>query len=111
MKINIRFYTDENVENQISVGLRTRQIDVITTPEAGTMGFSDAEHVAFALAERRVIITQDADFIILASQGMEHAGIVYYKPQSRTTKQIIRGLLRLYEQLSAEDMLNRVEYV
>lgn len=75
------------------------------------MGLSDAEHLAYALVQGQVIITQDSDFIILASQGMAHAGIVDFKPQSRTTRQIIRELLRLYEQLSAEDMLNRVEYV
>ena len=75
------------------------------------MGLSDGEHLAFALAENRVIVTQDSDFIVLASQGSDHAGIVYYKPQSRTTKQVIRSLLWLYEQFSAEDLHNRVEFL
>jgi predicted nuclease of predicted toxin-antitoxin system len=111
MKTEIRFYTDENVKTDIALDLRTPQIDVITTPEAGTMGLKDEEHLAYALSTNRVIVTQDSDFIVLASRGKAHAGIVYYKPQTRTTKQILRGLLRLYEQLSAEDMHNRIEFL
>lgn len=111
MKTELRFYTDENVANQIAAGLRTRHIDVVTTSEAGTMGLADVEHLQYARAHNRVIITQDSDFIVLASHGTEHTGIVYYKPQTRSPKQIIRGLLRLCELLSAEEMVNRVEYL
>ena len=111
MKTELRFYIDENVKTEIALGLRTRQIDVITTPEAGTMGFTDEEHLAYARSTNRVIITQDSDFIILANKGESHAGIVYYKAQARSTKQILRGLFRLCEQLSAEDMHNRLEFL
>ncbi len=34
------------------------------------LGASDEEHLAFALAEGRVIFTQDADFLRLAAEGM-----------------------------------------
>jgi predicted nuclease of predicted toxin-antitoxin system len=78
MKARIRFYLDENVNTSVAKGLRTRGIDVLTTPEAGNMGLRDEEHVAFALAENRVIVTQDRDFLVLSSQGVKHAGIVYY---------------------------------
>jgi hypothetical protein len=99
MPDNIRFYLDEN--------LRNRGIDVVTTPEAGNMGLDDEGHLAFALAEGRVIVTQDGDFLGLARKGMPHAGIVYSEPRSRTVKEIIRGLILIYEVLIPDDMRNR----
>ena len=111
MTTDIRFYLDENVENQIAKGLRTRQIDVLTTGEADHIGWKDIQHLVFALAEQRVIVTQDSDFLKLHAQGQEHAGIVYYKPQAHTPKQILRRLLLIYEIFEPEDMKNHLEYL
>lgn len=108
-KTEIRFYLDENVENQIAKGLRTRGIDVMTTAESGHMGWKDEEHLAFGLAERRIIFTHDDDFLRLHNQGKPHAGIVYCKQQTRTVKQILRGLILIYEILQPEDMANHLE--
>ncbi len=110
-KVEIRFYLDENVENQIAKGLRTLQIDALTTAEANHIGWKDEEHLAFALAEQRVIVTQDSDFLKLHAHGHPHAGIAYYKPQTRTPKQILRGLLLIYEILQPRDMKNHIEYL
>ena len=41
------------------------------------LGATDEEHLTFALAEGRVIFTQDDDFLRLAAGGKVHAGIVY----------------------------------
>jgi predicted nuclease of predicted toxin-antitoxin system len=45
--------------------LRRRGIDVTTTPEAGLISATDEVQAAYALAECRVIITQDRDFLRL----------------------------------------------
>ncbi len=111
MTDKLRFYLDENIANAIAEGLRTQNIDVLTTPEAGNRGLSDVEHVAFALAQQRVIVTRDEDFLILASQQIEHAGIAYYKHGTRTIKQILAKLIALHKQFSPEDMLNHVEFL
>jgi predicted nuclease of predicted toxin-antitoxin system len=76
----IKFYLDENVANAVAEVLRTRDIDVLTTPEAGRQSLPDEDHLAFALLQQRVLVTQDEDFLILASKTTEHAGIAYYKP-------------------------------
>jgi predicted nuclease of predicted toxin-antitoxin system len=110
-KPEIRFYLDENVENQIAKGLRTRSIDALTTGEADHMGWKDEQHLAFARSEQCVIVTQDTDFLKLHAQGQPHAGIAYYKAQMRTPKQILRGLLLIYELLQPEDMKNHIEYL
>jgi hypothetical protein len=106
----IRFYLDENVSNTVAEGLRTHQIEVLTTPEAEHMGWSDEEHLAFALEQNYVFITQDDDFLTLARK-IEHAGIAYYKPRTRTVKEILHGLFALYESSSKEDMHNQVRFL
>jgi predicted nuclease of predicted toxin-antitoxin system len=83
----------------------------LTTPEAGNIGLDDEGHLAYALAEARVIVTQDGDFLGLAQKGIPHAGIVYYEPRSRSVKEIIRGLILIYEVLTPEDMVNHVEFL
>jgi hypothetical protein len=108
---NIRFYLDENIANAVAEGLRTKSIDVLTTPEAGNMGKTDPEHLAFALAQNRVLVTQDDDFLTLVSVGIAHAGIAYYKPQTRIVKEILHGLFTLYDNSSQEDMRNLVRYL
>lgn len=79
----IRYYTDEHVAKAVIRGLRQRGVDVFTTPEANKLHAADGEHLQFALAERRVIFTQDDDFLKLASSGQAHAGIVYTPQISR----------------------------
>jgi uncharacterized protein with PIN domain len=108
---DIRFYLDENVTNEIAEGLRTLGIDVLTTAEAGNIEASDTEQLAFALSEKRAVVTKDEDFLVLASQGVEHAGIAYYKQQTRTIKEVLLGLKLLYDKSSQEEMTNLVRFL
>ncbi len=61
----LRFHLDEHIDTAIADGLRRRGIDVTTTAEAGLRGAGDEAHVAFALSEGRVLVTNDADFLRL----------------------------------------------
>jgi hypothetical protein len=107
----IKFYLDENVANAVAEGLRHRGIDVITTPEAGHKGWNDLDQLTFALSEQRVLVTEDDDLLSIASAGVEHAGIAFYPPRSRTVKLIIRDLSLIYDVLSQEEMTNHIEYI
>ncbi|MCA0456644.1 MAG: DUF5615 family PIN-like protein [Chloroflexi bacterium] len=111
MTNKISFYLDENMPREVADGLRTRNIDVITTPEAGHIGFKDEQQIAYALQENRVFVTQDEDFLILHSKQVPHAGIVYYKPRTRSNKDVIRGLVLIYDVLQADEMTNHVEFL
>ena len=42
----IKFYTDEHVSKAVVMGLRRRGVDVLTVPEAGTLGLSDEELIS-----------------------------------------------------------------
>lgn len=106
----IRFYTDEPVARAVVKGLRRRGVDVLTVPEAGTLGVSDAEQLQRARDDERVIFTQDDDFLRLAAAGADHAGVVYAS-QERAVGEIIRGLMVIHEVLEADEMAGRVEYL
>ena len=106
----IRYYADEHVAKAVVTGLRLRGVDALAVPETGLLGSDDDVHLAFALAQQRVIFTQDDDFLRLAAQGRSHAGIVY-APQQTSVGHIIRGLLLIHHVLSAEEMMGTIEFL
>ena len=106
----IKFYTDEHVSKAVVMGLRRRDVDVLTVLEAGTLGVPDEAHLRRAREEGRVIFTQDDDFLRLAAAGADHAGIVY-TTQETTTGEIISGLMLIHWVLEADEMMGHVEYL
>lgn len=106
----LRYLTDENVSRAVILGLRQRGVDVLSIPDAGMIAASDEEILSFALAQGRVIFTQDDDFLRLAASGEPHAGIAYAH-QSTPTGDVIRGLMLIYQVLAAEEMRNQVEFL
>jgi Domain of unknown function (DUF5615) len=111
MPRSIRFHLDENCAASVAAGLRRQAVDVTTSREARLLGVPDQEQMAYALAENRVIFTQDQDFLRIHSSGRPHAGIAYCAKGSRSIGEIIDGLLLIWELLEPEEMANRVEFV
>src|SRR5580765_5464753 len=97
MPQTIRFHLDEHGSAALAEGLRRRGIDVTTTPQAGLMGASDQEQLAWALREGRAIFTHDEDFLALHAAGSHHAGIAFCHQESRSIGEIIRGLVLIWE--------------
>jgi predicted nuclease of predicted toxin-antitoxin system len=111
MSRTIRFHLDENCDPRIAVGLRLHGVDVTTTPDAGLFQASDAEQLAYAVAQARVVVTQDADFLRMAAAGQASAGIAYYPREGRSIGKVIRALLQIWEVYEPEEMRNRVEFL
>ena len=101
---------DEQVPLTVTQGLRRRGIDVITVQELHETGASDERHVELAATLMRVIFTQDADYLRIAATGQPHAGIVY-TTQNTPIGLMVRGLVLITEVYTAEEMMNRVEYL
>lgn len=78
--------------------------------EIGMRGKSDADQLAFAMADARVMITRDKDYLRLHAAGAEHAGIVFTQAETGIGA-IIRGLALIYQVLDAEDMRQHVEFI
>lgn len=107
----MRFHPDEDCPRALAVGLRRRGIDLTTTPEAGLLEAADEEQTAYALGERRVIFTQDEDFLAIQASGTPHAGIAYCKKDTRGIGDMIRGLILIWEIYDPDEMAGKVEYL
>lgn len=110
MNAPVRYFTDEHVAKAIASGLRKRGIDALTVAEAGLLGAEDEDLLAFVREEKRVIVTQDRDFLRIAAQENDHPGIVY-APQGRPIGEIVRMLDLLAQVTDTEEMHGRVEYI
>ncbi len=106
----MRFHLDESMHNAVADGLRSRNRDCTTAKQAGLIAARDDEHLAYALAEGRVIITRDEDFLILDAEGTSHAGIIYWCEKTHFG-QLIKDLDTLCFAMSAEEMRGKVVFL
>ncbi|MHB1560079.1 MAG: DUF5615 family PIN-like protein [Isosphaeraceae bacterium] len=111
MARTIRFHLDENAHRAIADGLRRRGVDVTTTPEAGLLNASDDEQLAYARPQRRVIFTQDRDFLRHHAAGVPHPGIAYCDKDTKSLGEIIAMLVLIWEIFEPDEMENRVEFL
>jgi predicted nuclease of predicted toxin-antitoxin system len=110
MADRIRFHLDEHVEPAIATALRRAGIDVTTTIEAGLRTKNDEAHLQFARDEGRIIVTRDQDFLRVAAQKSDHSGIVFYTA-NQSMREIIEGLILIYEVMTANEMAGNIEYL
>lgn len=72
-----RLYADEQFPRPVVEVLRSFGHDVLTVQEAGQAGSSDSEVFAFAIANHRIVLTQNRrDFVRLHQLQPSHAGMV-----------------------------------
>jgi predicted nuclease of predicted toxin-antitoxin system len=109
MADRIRFHLNEHVDPAIATALRRARIDVITTIEASLRTKNDEAHLQFARAEQRLIVTRDQDFLRLARE-FDHSGIVFYSA-NQSMREIIEGLILIYEVMHPQEMLGNIEYL
>jgi uncharacterized protein with PIN domain len=106
----IKFYMDEHVAKSVTEGLRRRGVDVVTVQELGLQAAEDQQHLQRATQEGRVMVTQDTDFLRLHAAGVSHGGIVY-APQQTPVPHMLRALMLVHDVLTAEDMIQHVEFL
>ncbi len=74
------------------------------------LGKDDLFHLNYATQMGCVLCTYDSDYLQLASQGIEHAGVVFDVWDKHRVGDWIKVLSFIYEILIPDDMRNRVEY-
>lgn len=84
---------------------------MLTVQVAGRTGLPDDDQLDFATQQNRVMVTMDSDFLILAAQNKQHAGIAYAKPGTRSVGQLIQRLKLIHDLLAPDEMQNHVEYL
>jgi hypothetical protein len=107
----LRFYLDENVPVRVARELANRGIDVVTVRDLGLLGKPDEEHLANAAQMGRVLCTYDADYLRLAAQAIEHAGIVFGQQEVHYIGEWVNWLTLMPAVYTADEMKNRVEHL
>ena len=105
------FHLDENIDHAVARALRQRGIDVTTTTDVELIGADDLRQLEYALAEGRVLFTQDSDFLLIHQQGSPHAGIVFASSGSRGVGEIVRFLCLLNDCVDSQEMVGNIEFV
>ena len=88
----------------------------MTTLEAGQCGATDPEQLAFAVKQGRAIYTFNVgDFAKLHRQylvqSIDHFGIIVIPDQRYTIGEKVRQLAGFIRQVTAEEMISRMEFL
>lgn len=113
-RLFIRLYLDEDVDVLIAALLRARGFDTVTTAEAGNLGRSDDEQLAFASGQGMALLTHNrVDFENLARDrlavGKPHGGILI--AVRRRPHDIAQRLLVILNNVTADEMDDQVRYL
>ncbi len=94
----MRFLADECVYRITVEILREHEHDVVTVQEAGLAGEADDVVLARAVAERRILITNDMHFSnILLFPPARHLGIIVLKIRPHVLERVHAVLLRFLD--------------
>jgi hypothetical protein len=106
-----RFYLDENVPVQVARQLKFRGIDAVTVRDLGLLGEDDINHLHNATELGYVLCTYDADFLQLASSGLEHSGLVFGQQDIHYIGEWVNFLTLMHAVYTSEEMINRIEFL
>lgn len=106
-----RFYLDENVNPIIADQLKLHGIDVITARDLDSLGDDDPSHLARATRLERILCTHDQDFLKMATQNIEHSGIIFAEQYGATIGGWVRALRKIHAEYTPEDLKSLVTYI
>ena len=116
-QLTVKLYLDEMVPTDLSRVLRQYGYDVVTAQEAGMLGKTDVEHLEYASAQGRAILTFNIkDFAKLHKswhkEDKHHAGIIVSPElEMRRFGQLLRLCLKLLDQAVPEEIADRLCYL
>ena len=104
------------MDSDLVSALRSRGLSVVTAFDAGLIGRSDGDQLAFAAENRCVPYTYNvSDFYHLYAEwlasGRDHCGVILAPQQRFSVGEQLRRILRLGSSKTSVDMANRVEFL
>jgi Domain of unknown function (DUF5615) len=110
----MELYLGEDGNVLVAALLRARGFTALPPREAGQLQNSDAEQLAYAVSQRKTFLTHNrADFEALANAylaaGKTHDGIII--AVRHPAQEIVRRLLRILNQVTADEMQDQVRYL
>jgi predicted nuclease of predicted toxin-antitoxin system len=114
IRIFVELYLDEDVDVLVAELLRARGYSVTTTRDAGQLGNTDAEQLAYAIQAGRAILTHNRlHFEALGREylvaGQTHFGILL--ANRHPPYEIARRLLLLLNQVTADELKDQIRYL
>ncbi len=113
--MTVILYMDEHVHRAITVGLRLRDVDILTAQEDGRTGAPDVALLDRASELQRVLFSQDEDLLAEAKhrqiEGIPFAGVIYAHQLRVTIGVCIRDLEVIAKAADPDDLADRVEYL
>ena len=112
-----RFYLDDDsAEWRVILALRSHGIDVQAPWDSNLYGAPDDQHLAYAAAQSRVLVTSNVkDFLRihfhLLGEERHHAGIVFVVQQKYLFGDRLARLERLAFALDPSEMADRYEFL
>jgi hypothetical protein len=107
----IRLYLDENLSPKVTEQLKLRGSDAVCARDLRKLGDSDENHLARATKLGRDLVTSDVDFLRLASEGIDHAGIIFGVQSDHALGDWVKKLELLCFIYSSTEFENHVEYL
>ena len=111
----IHLYLDEDAQRASLVrALRARHVEVVTALEAGQIGVSDEEQLAYATAHNLTLFSHNrGDFVQIHTKylqdGRTQAGIIV--SDQLAVGRLLRRLLHLIDRKPAEEMKDWLEFL
>jgi predicted nuclease of predicted toxin-antitoxin system len=111
----VSLYMDVHIPKAITLELRMRGVDIVTSQEDDTTRLADPELLDRATGLQRVLFTFDDDLLKEAKRcqvnSIAFAGVIYARLLDISIGDAVRDLEIIAKAAQAEDMLNRVEYL
>lgn len=90
-------------------------MEASTVYDEGKTGLNDRAQLEYASILRAVIFTHDPDFIEIAQEmnhrGEDHYGLIFVEMHRLGLGECIRRLALYAEVVTAEEMMNRIEFL
>jgi len=113
-KLFIELYLDEDVDVLVADLIRARGFTAITTRDVGNLHKDDDQQLAHAADNQLAFVTHNrADFEARAleyfASGKTHCGIIIVT--RRPPQDIVRRLLVILNNVTADEMVNQIRYI
>ena len=111
----VALYMDAHIPRAITLGLRLREVDVLTAQENHAALLSDPELLERATTLNRVLFSFDDDLLVEAARRQTaskmFSGLIYAHPLQVSIGQCVRDLELIAKTAQPNDFISRVEFL
>ncbi len=111
----LKLYMDHHVPRSITLGLRLRDVVVLTAFEDQAHEFSDDELLSRASHHGCVLFSQDDDLLVVAArrlnEGTPFNGLIYGRQLRLSFGDCVKDLELLAKAATSEDLMNQVIFL